>query len=371
MAAINKQNKKQIEDIKNEKDKMMEDMIKMQSENDLNKERIQTMEKNKKIHKNLHIFNAIVENGHDIPPVLIKEPDECIHNEICTGNCEKVKDLKRLNTLKRSGSIRTCPQRNPDDKPFFKCGKCDFMTQNEEYFNEHMEKHRKYTDDECPQCGYKTKKKSDFEKHMKNVHGNFPSCTICHVGLWSKEAVKKHVSKYHSAESANTTDTSTPEQSTSINQQSENNKRPCHYFSTQNGCKKGDRCNFDHSADAQAKNVTKVPKLCKDKEACVWKPQCRYVHPEDGEALPERRVRGGHIERMVSQDFGPQHLSQQPPGWSQFPPPTPPSPSPAPAQPRPQEEQERKTNVIQEFLKLIVPDLMCMNQFPNLRKRQM
>ena len=381
VAAINKQHQRQVNDLKQEKDKMMGDMTKMQTENDLTKEKIQSIEKNKKIHNNLKIFNAIVENGHDIPLGQVKETDECIQNEPCLGGCDKVSDLKRLQSLKRSGSIRICPQTKPDDRPFFKCEKCDFMTQNKEYFKEHENEHNNQIDNECPQCGYKTKEKTKFEKHVREMHGQFPYCNICNVGLWSQDAVKKHKREYHTAKQSPktppsfTTGINQTEHNISQDQQSETNKkRPCRYFSTGNGCKKGNSCDFDHSANIQAIPVVKVPKFCKDKEACVWKPQCKYVHPEDGEALPVRSVRSRPLVSIMRQDFGPQVFNQQPPDWRSIPPPTlSPTlpPPPHPAQGSQQEDQKRKTYVIQEFLRLMVPDIMCMNEFPNLKRGQM
>ena len=134
------------------------------------------------------------------------------------------------------------------------------------------------------------------------------------------------------------------------------------------GCFKGDACDFDHSEGALAMPVVKVPKLCRDREACVWKPRCKYIHPEDGEVIPARNVEKGS-ER---QGFGPNNYTQQPPGWTRLPPPSPPHLSAAPAQDTkiPQVELERRSNVIEQFIKLIIPNLMCMTEFPNLLRKQ-
>ena len=298
-----------MKEIKKEKDRILEDMTKMQNKHDIDKEKVKSIEKKKKIEPNIKIFNKLVENSHEIP-IEIREPDECIQVKSCEGNCDRVSELKQLNVFKQSGSDRSCPQTKPDDKPFYKCDKCDFMSQNKEYFGKHREEHQKTKTNECPQCGYKTEKKAHLETHIKEVHGKLPYCTICHVGLWSQEAVKKHIREHHFTETTHNSsglNISSRSQPESHNQQRENKIRPCRYFRTRNGCKKGEICNFDHSEVAQI--VMKVPKLCKDKEACVWKPQCKYVHPEDGEALP---VRG---EPRVRQGFGSQDFSRQPPGW--------------------------------------------------------
>ena len=71
-----------------------------------------------------------------------------------------------------------------------------------------------------------------------------------------------------------------------VKESNSSKKRPCGYFKSRNGCQKGVNCDFDHSEAAQAQPVKKVPKLCQDKEACVWTPRCRYVHPENGDVFP-------------------------------------------------------------------------------------
>ena len=116
--------------------------------------------------------------------------------------------------------------------------------------------------------------------------------------------------------------------------------------------------------------MKKAPKLCQDKEACVWTPRCRYVHPENGEVFPasgEKTFRQG----VQTQGFVSQDRSQQPPGWSSLPPPAlHPAPPPPTVNNSTQGEQERRAKVVKEFLQLIVPNLMCMTDFPNLEKRQ-
>ena len=148
----------------------------------------------------------------------------------------------------------------------------------------------------------------------------------------------------------------------------------CSYFGSRNGCRKGDQCDFDHSQAAQAKPVVKVPKLCRDGEACVWTPRCRYVHPENGEVLPARSVERGSGQNVKRPNFGSQDMRQQPPGWSSLPAPPPvcpaPPPSPAPVNQLPLAEQERRNKVVKEFLQLIVPNLMCMTSFPSLGNSQ-
>ena len=145
------------------------------------------------------------------------------------------------------------------------------------------------------------------------------------------------------------------------------NKRPCSYFNSKNGCRKGEFCDFDHSQAAQAIPVVKVPKLCKNGESCGWTPRCKYVHPENGEVLPTRRSISDGRQTVQTQGFGSQDMSQQPPGWTHLPPPAV-LPTPVQATDSKAGEMERRTHVIQEFLQMIIPNLMCLTQFPNLEK---
>ena len=92
------------------------------------------------------------------------------------------------------------------------------------------------------------------------------------------------------------------------------------------GCKKGSDCDFSHDRSKNCQ-VDKVPKLCRNSSRCTWKPRCRYVHPEDGESIPQRvpreRNSSGLRERSSrflqgpdasSQGFGTTSSSQPPPG---------------------------------------------------------
>ena len=37
--------------------------------------------------------------------------------------------------------------------------------------------------------------------------------------------------------------------------------------------------------------IVKVRKMCRNGPMCSWKPGCRYVHPEEGEMMPQRAQR--------------------------------------------------------------------------------
>ena len=136
MYKMYKMYKKKLAEVKDEKDKILEDLAKLQGENDLAKERVESIEKNNKIKENLKLFNKLIKRDEQILPV-----DECIREVTCEGDCENVNQVKRLNSLKQSGSNRSCPQTQAKGKPMLKCDKCDFISQNNEYFSTHMKGH--------------------------------------------------------------------------------------------------------------------------------------------------------------------------------------------------------------------------------------
>ena len=94
----------------------------------------------------------------------------------------------------------------------------------------------------------------------------------------------------------------------------------CAFYQQPRGCKKGLNCDFSNDANINQNPIVKVPKLCYNGLACTWKPRCRYVHPEDGEAIPTRAARGegnqGVQGLQSNQDFVSPDISQVPPGYS-------------------------------------------------------
>ena len=256
--------------------------------------------------QNLKLFNVLVKNNHELTELPMPEKENKHDECINSVHCEG--DCDNVSQLKRLNSMKQLGNRRS----------CPQTKSQEQHINK------------CNKCDFITQNKVQYESHMK----------------------------YHDERKIKS---------------NEDNRRPCSYLRSRNGCKKGDSCDFDHSDAAQAKPVVKVPKLCKNGEACGWAPRCRYVHPEQGEVIPARSVerRGGDF--IQTQGFGTQDVSQQPPGWTSLRPPavsaTPPS-TPTRATSQPAEEQERRTRIIQEFLEIVVPNLRCLTEFPNLVKSQ-
>ena len=253
--------------------KMSEELIKVQKERDLAHAKLEVLEKKEKqerYDKNLIIF----ENGGDLVLDIKddeeKEVDECILNVKCQGDCDPVvNQAEQLRNMKLQGGHRNSPQESSGNRNV----------------------------QQCPQCGLGFQKNVSLQKHMNDKHGNNPNCTICHVGFWNKDVLTKHVNQVHRVSPAI--------QKTAV----QSSKRPCAFFLQPRGCKKGSECDFSHST---VKNtVEKVPKVCRNSLNCTWKPSCRYVHPEDGETVPQRapRERNNRV-----QDFGSPNLSRPPPG---------------------------------------------------------
>ena len=167
---------------------------------------------------------------------------------------------------------------------------------------------------------------------------NIYNCNNCDFVSENKSFLTNHVEKTHKEKLS---------QNNSISDKT-TSKRPCAYFNSPKGCKKGDNCDWDHSEEAQVQSVTKVSTLCRYKEACRWKPRCRFVHPEDGESVARGSASG---PGSPAQGFVNPDLGTQPPGWNHLPPPA-------------SNSSEQLIQQIQQQLQQI--NLMCLTQFPNL-----
>ena len=155
--------------------------------------------------------------------------------------------LKKLFKNKRMGGRRTSQQENPEagkqreekQPSMLKCPQCNFLSQNETYFNEHVSK----------------------------VHANQPTCQFCFKAFDSYPAVRKHCESYHNE----------VENNVKSKQQKEGSKKPCRFFRNGTGqCSPPSGvCNYDHSIIPDSER-----ELCYHKNACTYKPRCIFFHPE-------------------------------------------------------------------------------------------
>ena len=344
--------------IKEEKDNILEDLVKIQTEKDILVEKLQSLEKFTKIQESTYKNTPKETNNKDIYVV-----DECINHINCQGNCEAVEESNKLLEMKNTGGKRSCPQTETEkDRPMFKCLQCDFLSMNKMYFNEHMNKKhgdlpkcpfcqvgftsldvlkkhitvnhkepedipvKKDTSFKCAKCSFMSIHIAEFTEHSNKNHEDSPNCPFCLVNFGDLNDLRKHIECDHKEK-----------ETVAVNK-----KGLCSFFRSRSGCKKGTSCSYEHVQAVNATPVTKVPKLCDNKEACVWKPSCRYIHPEDGEFLPVRSTRrqstaklcfypnncprGGpgicsyiHLPSPINQGFTLTDTSQLPPGYRLYP----------------------------------------------------
>ena len=250
-----------------EKQRFSVEMVKLQSDRDLLLAKVTALEQN----------NAV------------DEVDECIEDVACQGNCEDVgcgmSQLQKLNNMKNQGGRRESPVEG---------------TANTNCFY-------------CPQCGFRSKQKSDIEAHVKKEHDKLPSCPFCLVGFQHQAALKRHVEEQHKEN----TEILRERQLSVRERRKSNSKGQCIFFLQPRGCKKGYDCDFSHTLGVHYSSV-KVRKLCLNGPSCAWKPRCRYLHPEDGEIIPPRaarqETRSQYREETREQCFGTPEYSQPPPG---------------------------------------------------------
>ena len=224
--------RKQLVDIQNEKNKIQ---CKLESE-----------AKIKKVRENTKHFNDIIEgrleSGElrdiDNQKLRDKEDEDTSRKEVDDESLESLIINKKL------GGKRLSPQDNPINigeeniKKMLKCDQCDFMSQNQQYFNQHIE----------------------------SMHGKNPTCPFCLVEFKSYADVRKHCQETHN------TVTAKSEPSRKIGSQ-----RPCRFFQYGNGqcTPPSGVCHYSH--DVVPENERQ---RCRHKEACVFKPHCVFFHPE-------------------------------------------------------------------------------------------
>ena len=150
--------------------------IKLQTDNDLSREKVDSVEKKEKMKRNLELFNSLV-NADDNK----QQKDECINSVACDGDCDNVNELRRL------GSSRVCPQTKPQDKPLLKCDMCDFISQNKDYMSIQIKKHeeKKIASNVAKPCRFVNTERGCLKGD---------SCNFSH----SKAAIAPHVKKFQS-----------------------------------------------------------------------------------------------------------------------------------------------------------------------------
>ena len=203
---------------------------------------------------NTKLFNKLIEkqiaDGEIIDiDISIYQKDDM---EVCDGGDASSKttgyghsDIQSLVQNKHRGSKRTSPVDKPDlrsnlkERKSYKCQHCDFISQYENVFNEHISK----------------------------AHAGQPICPFCFIGFQSFALLRKHCESSHK------------ELRNDNNQQRhpEPRKRPCRFFKNGQGdCRpRSGVCLFDHSVIPDNEREG-----CFHKESCTFEPHCIFFHPE-------------------------------------------------------------------------------------------
>ena len=268
--------KAEYKELLEEKNKILEELMKVQSERDIAIAKVESMEK-------------IAEED---------QVDECIKDSRCNGDCEHVgcdiEQVQRLKALKELGGRRRSPAEEVALTPW------------------------KY----CPQCNFKSRINNEVKEHVNQEHRSYPTCPFCNIGFDNLNALGRHIEQYHKDNGPASYQNRNAVKQT----RSTVSRGPCIFFLQPRGCKKGANCDFSHSGAPQ--RVIKVRKLCLNGPVCRWKPRCRYIHLEDGETIPERAPReqerraqnqvglSGGATSSGNQGFGSPVSSLPPPGFS-------------------------------------------------------
>ena len=245
----------------------------MQFEKDKLEANSKAEEKLKKIKKNTPLFNKIIQKqladgdlvDIDLSIYQENEMEECDGGRLSKKN-SRTADLSSMLKNKKLGGKRTSPQEEPairkEKVKMFECPQCDFLSQNEVFFNEHIVK----------------------------AHVGQPTCPFCFNGFKDYMTLRKHCETSHYEKKAGKSQTIIPE----------GRKRPCRYFRNGEGnCSPpSGSCDFDHSVVPNSER-----QLCFHKQACRYKPNCIFYHPEgQGEdAWQQYRSKVAKICRFAEQ----------------------------------------------------------------------
>ena len=262
--------KTELKQIKEENKKLSSAIGEMQYEKDKLEAKIKAEDKIKKLKQNTELFNQLIEKNADM--------------EECDGGKTSIEttgygplDLQILVNNKKKGGKRTNPQENMECRgevepkrfpAFYKCKQCDFISQNEFYFKEHISAAHMSpapTFYKCKHCDFISQNESYFKEHVSSAHVKQQICQKCGLALDDFSSLRKHLHISHKINGSEV-------------QTKTGRIKPCRYFKNgQGNCqpRAGLWCQFDH---------TIIPfnerEPCFHKELCTYKPNCIFYHPE-------------------------------------------------------------------------------------------
>ena len=262
--------KAEVTKLKSENEKISIEIGQLQYDKDKFEAEVKAKEKLSKIKQNTKLFNELIEKQIDdgsIKNVDITKYKDAEMEECDGGFGNDSLDLDSLRRNKMAGGKRTSPQETSDvrisgrkntERKLLKCPQCDFISQNESFFNEHISK----------------------------AHSGQPNCPFCFLPFNGYTELRKHCISQHN-ENKNELPSAVSNSANNIPQgrlpkvnltEGGKPKRPCRYFKNGQGrCiqRFGKVCEFDHSI---------IPfdqrEVCFHKQACSFKPNCIFYHPE-------------------------------------------------------------------------------------------
>ena len=121
----------------------------------------------------------------------------------------------------------------------------------------------------CPQCDFISQNESIFNEHITKAHAGQPTCPFCFVGFRDYPSIRKHCETSHIELRV--------QEDKKRRNVPEGRKRPCRYFRNGRGhCQpRSGTCEFDHTIISDGER-----EICFHKEACRYKPYCIFLHPE-------------------------------------------------------------------------------------------
>ena len=240
----NSKGKSELKIIKEENAKLNTVIGNIQCDKDKVEAESKAKEKLEKIKSNTKLFNDIIEQK--LASGELKDIDMSKYKDSKMEECDGGygnEDLHTLGKNKNLGGRRTNPQEGPEVNKFPKvhtCPQCDYISQNEMNFNEHVTK----------------------------AHSGQPTCPFCFVAFKDYTSVRKHCEGNHK-ELRNDV------------QRSRNIpggwKKPCRFFNNGEGqcTPRSGSCNYDHTVIPDNER-----EICFHKEKCSYKPYCIFFHPE-------------------------------------------------------------------------------------------
>ena len=266
-------NKKRVNDYENKLSIMNNELIKSYSKVDqLFKENVKLKEETKVLEA-IHVANEKLKEDTDEEDEEGETDEELEVIEFYMNQNEnRFRRTNPASKAERNVNIKTSRKQN------FGCRKCDYVTDNNDFFREHLEIHREQNIFECDLCDFTGKVEIQMEKHFKVRHEkqkfqNFNckkcqyttrnetllrehmrihtdpeqfKCQLCDFQGKSKIQIKKHFKVRHE-------------------------KRVECYFWWKGQCNRGSSCPYLH----QIKDT-----VCRNGASCVYWPRCKFNHPE-------------------------------------------------------------------------------------------